>query len=45
MVESLSRLSGLTDDLRVLPGHGRASSIEAEKSWLESVARSRILPF
>jgi hydroxyacylglutathione hydrolase len=45
MVESLSRLNGLADDLRVLPGHGRGSTIEAEKQWLENVARSRILPF
>jgi glyoxylase-like metal-dependent hydrolase (beta-lactamase superfamily II) len=45
MVDSLTRLSGMVDDLRVLPGHGRGSSIEAEKPWLENVARSRILPF
>ena len=45
MVESLTRLGGLADELRVLPGHGRASTIEAEKQWLENVARSRILPF
>jgi len=45
MVESLTRLSGLADDLRVLPGHGQGSTIEAEKPWLENVARSRLLPF
>jgi glyoxylase-like metal-dependent hydrolase (beta-lactamase superfamily II) len=45
MVESLTRLSGLADDLRVLPGHGRGSTMEAEKPWLENVSKSRILPF
>jgi len=45
MVDSLARLSGLADDLRVLPGHGRASTIEVEEPWLEQVARNRILPF
>lgn len=45
MIASLDRLSRMADDLRVLPGHGRASSIEVEKPWLEQVARSRVLPF
>jgi glyoxylase-like metal-dependent hydrolase (beta-lactamase superfamily II) len=45
MVESLTRLSTLADDLRVLPGHGRGSTIEAEKPWLENVAGTKILPF
>lgn len=45
MVESLSRLSGLADDLRVLPGHGRATTIALEQPWLEGVARERRLPF
>jgi glyoxylase-like metal-dependent hydrolase (beta-lactamase superfamily II) len=45
MVESLTRLGGLADDLRVLPGHGERSSIEREKPWLASVAESKILPF
>lgn len=44
MVESLSRLSGLDDDLRVLPGHGNGSSIDVEKKWMEQVAASRRLP-
>ena len=45
MVESLSRLSTLADDLRVLPGHGSASTLATEKRWLEPVAESRRLPF
>jgi hydroxyacylglutathione hydrolase len=45
MVDSLGRLSRLSDDLKVLPGHGRASSIADERPWLEQVARSRVLPF
>ena len=45
MVDSLTRLGTLADDLRVLPGHGPGSTIEREKPWLEQVARTRILPF
>jgi glyoxylase-like metal-dependent hydrolase (beta-lactamase superfamily II) len=45
MVESLTRLGMLADDLRVLPGHGGGSTIAAEKPWLENVAKSRMLPF
>lgn len=45
MVDSLARLSSFATDLRVLPGHGRASSISTEKPWLEQVARTRALPF
>ncbi len=45
MVESLTRLGSLNDDLRVLPGHGKATSIGSEKTWLQQVARSRVLPF
>ncbi len=45
MVESLTRLGGLADDLRVLPGHGPGSTIAAEKAWLEQVARTRSLPY
>lgn len=43
MVDSLSRLSGLADDLRVLPGHGPQTTIERERAWLELVARERRL--
>jgi glyoxylase-like metal-dependent hydrolase (beta-lactamase superfamily II) len=45
MVDSLTRLSGMAADLRVLPGHGSGSTIEAERPWLEQVSRSRQLPF
>lgn len=45
MIESLSRLSTLDDDLRVLPGHGSPSTIEREKSWLDAIAEVRRLPF
>jgi hydroxyacylglutathione hydrolase len=45
MVESLSRLSSLEPDLRVLPGHGQDSTIEREQPWLQLVAQERRLPF
>jgi hydroxyacylglutathione hydrolase len=45
MVDSLARLSRMDDDLRVLPGHGRGSTLELEKSWLTRVAETRVLPF
>jgi glyoxylase-like metal-dependent hydrolase (beta-lactamase superfamily II) len=45
MVDSLGRLSGLADDLKVLPGHGRQSTLVDERPWLESVHRSGLLPF
>jgi glyoxylase-like metal-dependent hydrolase (beta-lactamase superfamily II) len=44
MTESLARLAGLDDDLTVLPGHGRSTTIGAERPWLEWVARERRLP-
>lgn len=43
MVESLGRLTALADDLRVLPGHGRQTTIERERPWLEMVKRERRL--
>lgn len=43
MVESLSRLSRLPGDLRVLPGHGQSTMIEAERAWLQLVATERRL--
>lgn len=45
MVDSLTRLSRLDADLKVLPGHGRGSTIAQEKPWLDQVARSKVLPF
>jgi hydroxyacylglutathione hydrolase len=45
MAASLGRLSGLDGGLRVLPGHGGATTIEAERRWLERVRTSGRLPF
>ena len=45
MIDSLGRLSALTEDLKVLPGHGRQTTLAAEQPWLEQVARTRRLPF
>ena len=44
MVESLRRLAALPDALRVLPGHGPATTIARERPWLELVAREGRLP-
>jgi glyoxylase-like metal-dependent hydrolase (beta-lactamase superfamily II) len=40
MVESLTRLVDLEDGVRVLPGHGPATTIGRERPWLEMVRRS-----
>jgi glyoxylase-like metal-dependent hydrolase (beta-lactamase superfamily II) len=45
MIDSLSRLSALADDLRVLPGHGDQTTLAAEKSWLDRIAVGRRLQF
>jgi len=37
MVQSLIRLSVLEDHIGVFPGHGRPTSIGAERPWLELV--------
>jgi hydroxyacylglutathione hydrolase len=37
MVQSLIRLAGLEDHIGVFPGHGRATTIGAERPWLELV--------
>lgn len=44
MVASLARLATLPDALRILPGHGSATTIARERPWLEMVARERRLP-
>jgi glyoxylase-like metal-dependent hydrolase (beta-lactamase superfamily II) len=44
MAASLARLATLPDGLRVLPGHGGATTIARERPWLEMVARERRLP-
>ena len=43
MVESLGRLTGFEDPLRVLPGHGPATTIGRERPWLELVRISGAL--
>ena len=45
MVDSLGRLAALPDDLRVLPGHGRHTTIANERPWLEQLKSSGFLPF
>jgi len=44
MAASLARLATLPDGIRVLPGHGSATTIARERPWLEMVARERRLP-
>jgi glyoxylase-like metal-dependent hydrolase (beta-lactamase superfamily II) len=44
MVGSLARLSRLPGSLRVMPGHGRETTIARELPLLELVARERRLP-
>lgn len=44
MAQSLARLTDLEDRLRVFPGHGAATTIGAERPWLELVRRTGRLP-
>jgi hydroxyacylglutathione hydrolase len=44
MAESLGRLAGLDERLKVLPGHGPATTIGAEGRWLEWTRANRALP-
>jgi glyoxylase-like metal-dependent hydrolase (beta-lactamase superfamily II) len=44
MVESLARLARLEDSLRVVPGHGRETTIARERPLLELIAREGRLP-
>jgi len=44
MVESLGRLERLDDAIRVLPGHGSATTIGRERPWLKLVRREGRLP-
>jgi glyoxylase-like metal-dependent hydrolase (beta-lactamase superfamily II) len=43
MVESLIRLTGQPDGLKVLPGHGPTTTIGRERPWLDLVTRERRL--
>jgi hydroxyacylglutathione hydrolase len=45
LIDSLGRLSRLPGDLKVLPGHGRQTTLAAEQPWLEQINRTRRLPF
>lgn len=45
IVESLGRLAGLPDALRVLPGHGATTTIGRERQWLDVVRASGRLPY
>jgi len=44
MAESIGRLAGLDDALRVLPGHGRATTVGDERPWMDLVRREGRLP-
>jgi hydroxyacylglutathione hydrolase len=44
MAESIARLAELEDHLRVLPGHGAATTIGRERAWMELVRREGRLP-
>lgn len=39
MLASLQRLAALAPELRVVPGHGRTTTIGEERPWIESAAR------
>jgi len=44
MVDSISRLATLENRLRVLPGHGAATTIARERPWMELVRDQGRLP-
>jgi hydroxyacylglutathione hydrolase len=44
MADSLARLAGLDDAVRLLPGHGPATTIGRERPWLDLVRREGRLP-
>jgi hydroxyacylglutathione hydrolase len=44
MAVSLARLAGLDGSLRVVPGHGRETTLAREQPWLDLVAKERRLP-
>jgi glyoxylase-like metal-dependent hydrolase (beta-lactamase superfamily II) len=45
MAASITRLAGMEDPLRVMPGHGAATTIARERAWLDLVRREGRLPF
>jgi hydroxyacylglutathione hydrolase len=42
MAESINRLLTLEDPLRVLPGHGPATTVGRERTWMELVRDGRL---
>lgn len=44
MVDSIARLAAMDPALAVLPGHGRRTTLAAERPWMELVARDGRLP-
>ena len=44
MTDSIARLAGMEDPLRVMPGHGAATTIGRERAWLDLVRREHRLP-
>jgi glyoxylase-like metal-dependent hydrolase (beta-lactamase superfamily II) len=45
MASSIARLAGMEDPLRVMPGHGAATTIGRERAWMDLVRREGRLPF
>ena len=45
MADSIARLAALDDTVRVLPGHGAATTIGQERAWMDLVRREGRLPF
>ena len=43
MVESIDRLRSFDDTVRVLPGHGAATTLGRERAWMDLVAQQRRL--
>jgi hydroxyacylglutathione hydrolase len=43
MAESIARLATLDDPIRVMPGHGPATTIARERAWMELVRSGRRL--
>ena len=44
MAASIARLAGMDDQLRVMPGHGAATTIGRERPWMDLVRREGRLP-
>ena len=42
MAASISRLAGLEDPLRVMPGHGASTTIGRERAWMDLLLEGRL---